>query len=58
MRRTFGGKETFSCRDKGMVQFEIERLADEEATIGRAETPQASPGLPTEEPDQSVDGTR
>ena len=32
-----GGKETFKCRDKEMVVFEVERLPDECASIGRAE---------------------
>lgn len=31
-----GGKETFACRDKGMVEFEAERMPDEKASIGRA----------------------
>ena len=31
-----GGKEVFNCRDKGMVVFEVERLPDEKAFIGRA----------------------
>jgi hypothetical protein len=32
-----GGKEVFKCRDKEMVTFEVERMPDEEASIGRAE---------------------
>ncbi len=40
-RGPVGGKETFACRDKGMVQFEVERLPDETASIGRAGTPPA-----------------
>ena len=36
-RGPVGGKETFLCRDKGMVEFEVERLPDEKALIGRAE---------------------
>lgn len=31
-----GGKEVFACRDKQMVQFEVERMPDETASIGRA----------------------
>lgn len=40
-----GGKETMDCRDKAMVQFEVERLADETAEIGRAvvQAPQPLP---------------
>jgi hypothetical protein len=34
-----GGKETHKCRDKGMVELVVERLPDEEACIGRAESP-------------------
>jgi hypothetical protein len=33
-----GGKEVFKCRDKEMVEFEVERMPDEQASIGRALT--------------------
>jgi len=38
-----GGKEAMDCRDQAMVGFEIERLADETAEIGRAEMPNPQP---------------
>ncbi|GEM_PF-569893 len=40
-----GGKEAMDCRDKAMVRFEVERLADETAEIGRsaASRPQSQP---------------
>jgi len=38
-----GGRETMDCRDKAMVGFEVERLADETAEIGRAEVPNPQP---------------
>jgi hypothetical protein len=31
-----GGKEIMDCRDKAMVQFEVDRLPDETAEIGRS----------------------
>ncbi len=31
-----GSFEVFDCRDKSMVQFQVERLADEHAPIGRS----------------------
>ena len=57
-RGPVGGKETFSCRDNEMVEFEVERLPDEEAAIGRAETRRASPAAHTHEPDQDVAAVR
>jgi hypothetical protein len=38
-----GGKEGLDCRDKAMVHFEVERLPDEHAPIGRAEVPNPPP---------------
>jgi uncharacterized repeat protein (TIGR04076 family) len=38
-----GGREIMDCRDKAMVQFEVERLADETAEIGRAEVAHPRP---------------
>jgi uncharacterized repeat protein (TIGR04076 family) len=38
-----GGKELMDCRDKAMVQFEVERLADETAEIGRSAVPNPRP---------------
>jgi uncharacterized repeat protein (TIGR04076 family) len=35
-----GGKEVMDCRDKAMVRFEVERLADETAEIGRSMSPE------------------
>jgi len=36
-RGPIGNKKTMDCRDKAMVQFEVERLADEDAPIRRGE---------------------
>ena len=51
-----GGKELMDCRDKAMVQFEVERLPDETAEIGRTVVesprplPPASKSPPAESP--------
>ena len=35
--KAIGSKETMDCRDKAMVQFEAERLADEDTPLHRGE---------------------
>jgi uncharacterized repeat protein (TIGR04076 family) len=51
-RAPIGTKETMACRDKAMVHFEVERLADETASIGRGVVEQPLPAPPVPVDDQ------
>ena len=41
-----GASEVFRCRDKATVEFLVERLADEQATIGRGVVSNPKPYAP------------
>ena len=51
-----GSREIMDCRDKAMVQFEVERLADETAEIGRSSVKDPQP-LPCHSGTAQIEGT-